>query len=1559
MGAHLNSQVDFILFVYGLSLLLLAMVCVNLRRNGYGGLPWSWLQLFGFVHGVNEWMRMLAFSLGDPPSFQLSRAVLTTVSFIALLEFGRHALPSDPSSPRVGRWVTILLVGLTLAGLVDGPAGLFDTSRSLLAVPGGLWTAAALWTTSRRVAHGRIGLMATSVAFVLYAAIAWISPPGHLFPAVAFNSETFLERTGVPIHLFRMIAIMIASYGLWKFYRAQDRARLPTSMRIFSDRWLVFALLATILASWGVTNWATSTRERENSAGLLGQAKIAALAVDPALLQTLPVSEGSAEWRAMIQPLRDAQRVVPHLRWIYVTILLEGRIVFALDTTDPASPDHSPPGMEYSDAPPGLRKVFLDGQARMAGPYQDRWGSFMSAFAPIVDPATGRVLGVLGMDIDSENWQMRLMRVRLIPILFTVLLCVLLIGFSFFHRRVFESNLQTAISENQYRTLIDGSPNCVIVLGPKGVCLSINRSGVRILDRTYDQIVGRPFADLWPVSIQQDIWEAVDRTFGGRQTSITADYVRPRGGTVIWNIILTPIVSDDGSIEKLVGILIDTTEQKRAERQLRQSLQFLEVFMEGIPTPVFQKDRHGVYRACNAAFESFTGWSRQQIIGHHLRELIHNDWVDGTEQAEGELVAHGRQSSLQTRVSLADGRTRDIILHKAVYSGPDGTPAGVVGAVVDITDLKRADTLLQQQFQLAVQLGTARDLHSAFDAILDSLLHVTGIEAGGIYLMDGRTGSVDLAAHKGLSEEFVRAVQFFDATTPNAQIVQHGQPVFLSLPSRQPHELSAMDHLLMSEGLRSVALIPIQYKGTALALLNAASRSLDEIPTESRNALESLGAHIGGVITRLRAETALQESEERFRQIALTTPEAIITFDGLGTIDLWNPGAEEIFGYRVGEIVGKSAMTLIPARLQRLGRRELASIAKSGRTTRPERTMTFHGRRKNGIEFPIEVSVSAWQTRTGPYIACICRDVTDRRRTSAELRDAYDMLRRRAGELEESQRIVLSMMEDAEDARSRLEAMNRQLEQSVQRASELASTADAANRAKSNFLANMSHEIRTPMNGIIGMAELLLSTRLNGEQKECADVILQSSQALLAILNDILDFSKIEAGKLELKPEPFDLRASIDGVLQLFKVRAGDRGVTLSQRYRPDCPRRFVGDIQRIRQVLMNLVGNAVKFTEKGRIAVDIECLKKTSVAANIRISVQDTGIGIAPEDQPLLFKEFSQADMSPARRHEGTGLGLAISRQLIEMMDGSIGFTSQKDKGSTFYFTLTLPLERSGLLPEQVVAARGHRRNLNLRVLIAEDNAVNQKVAQGILKNLGCSVTAAGNGIDVINMVRSIPFDLVFMDCAMPGMDGFEATRRIRAWEAALPPAATPHVRIPIIAMTARVSAEDRAKCLVAGMDDYMAKPVTTTAVRKMVEKYCSSTPDAEPVTPEPPPPEAEEGGEAVTLNPEQLLSFGRDDPDLLKEVIDTFTSDTPQLIRKLAEAIGGQDVQAIEITAHAIKGAALNVGGIRLSETARSIERLAKEHKIESCPPLVTALQENYDALAEVLGKTDWSVL
>ena len=629
------------------------------------------------------------------------------------------------------------------------------------------------------------------------------------------------------------------------------------------------------------------------------------------------------------------------------------------------------------------------------------------------------------------------------------------------------------------------------------------------------------------------------------------------------------------------------------------------------------------------------------------------------------------------------------------------------------------------------------------------------------------------------------------------------------------------------------------------------------------------------ITDRIRAEMLLRESERRFRDVADAAGEYIFEVDLDGRYTYLSDRAEAVTGYKPVDLVGRRLFETVPQPAAGELEETFHDIADRGAQFKDLEHPALH---RNGWQVWQRISGVPFTDAEGKVVGYrgAGRDVTDRKRAEAELHAAKE-------------------------------------------------AAETANQAKSEFLAVMSHEIRTPMNGILGMARLLADEPLSPAVRKKVETIHDSGEALLTILNDILDFSKLEAGRMAFEQVPFDLPQTLDSVTQLLGGRAREKGLELIHDLEPDVPAWLVGDVNRLRQVLLNLVGNAVKFTERGGVRLAVSRIDEDSEAVTLRFDIVDTGIGIPDHVRARLFESFSQADSSIARRFGGSGLGLAICRKLVELQGGRIGVDSRPGQGSRFWFRLRFG--RSATAPARSsLAAPAGGPVRPLTILVAEDNPVNQLVAVGLLERQGHRVTAVSDGADAVDAVRSGRFDVVLMDMQMPGMDGIEATRRIRALSGSV-------AGIPVIALTATAVQSEFDRCIAAGMNDFLTKPIVPETLAAALARHVGDAPPpvdlAPPREPPPPPP--------VPPLPPPLS--GPFDPSVIAGLADQLGTDTTLEICRLFVAqlterrdrlleLGARgDLAELARLAHAIKGMAANLGFTALESFCYALEDAVKK--------------------------------
>jgi PAS domain S-box-containing protein len=930
--------------------------------------------------------------------------------------------------------------------------------------------------------------------------------------------------------------------------------------------------------------------------------------------------------------------------------------------------------------------------------------------------------------------------------------------------------------------------------------------------------------------------------------------------------------------------------------------------------------------------------------------------------------------------------------------------------------------LVQETRQRVSELATVNSVGHAIASLLelDALIELVGehvretfeADLAFVALHDRTAGRIDFAYYHERGERRDEpSIPFGEGLT--SRIIESREPLLLNRSAQFEDVAQRVGTMV-----RSFLGVPILVGERAIGAI-----SVQSIEEEGRfgqaemRLLSTIAANVGVAIQNARLFTEVERQRGYLESLVSITPAAVVVLDADERVTDWNPAAAELFGYSAEEAVGRPIDDLVFGETENgreEGRELMAEAVREGRAQRITRR-----RRRDGTLVDVELMLVPL-TVDGAHAGFlgVYHDVTELQRARQE--------------------------------------------------------AEAATQAKSAFLATMSHEIRTPMNAVIGMTDLLLSTDLTGEQREFAEIVHSSGDALLHVIDDILDYSKIEAGKLDLEHEPFRLRDCVEGALDIVAPRAWEKGIELGCLIDEAAPAGILGDEARLRQVLLNLLSNGVKFTEEGgEVFVLVDAEARGGGACRIELSVRDTGIGIPQDRMDRLFTSFSQVDASTTRRFGGTGLGLAISKRLVELMGGAISVESEKGAGSTFRISLPvteaevpspIPLEEGlpqlagkrilvvddnetnreivsrharswGMEPLAVerpsealalvdageafdvgvldmmmpdmdgLALAGEIRSRRsadelplllltslgripqaesgsifsaqltkplkasqlyntllqlltaedvgaetvdaetngqparpsfLRILLAEDNPMNQKVALRLLERMGYTATVAWNGLEAIAALERQPFDVVLMDVQMPELDGLDATRRIcEQW----PAERRPH----IIAMTANALPEDREACFAAGMNDYVAKPIRAEELARALKraKPIAASPDENSE-------EANVDLDAAALR--NLRDLGGD--EFLAEVVDAFLSDAPELMATLRRSLDEQNAEELRRAAHTLKSNGSTLGAAQFAELCRVLEQRAKEGELEGSSELIDRIEQEYGSLEESLA-------
>ena len=1017
--------------------------------------------------------------------------------------------------------------------------------------------------------------------------------------------------------------------------------------------------------------------------------------------------------------------------------------------------------------------------------------------------------------------------------------------------------------------IVQGSHDAIIAYSPVGTILTWNRGAAALLGYSAEEAIGQPTSMLVPPERLPNLASLTQHVLqGNHETRYTAMGLQKDGRIVHVFITASPIRNSAGEVTAIALLIRDMTEHRKSEQRVRESEERFRTMADSCPSLMWVTSPNGETEFINREYRRFCGLIVEQAQQGDWQSLLHPDDAPGYVEAFQNAVAEHTRFSAEVRVRRADGAWRLVGTNAEPRLSAVGEYMGHIGLSADITERKQAEQALRGSEEKFRQLAeNIREVFRIIPIAVDETLYVSPA----FEEIWGRT-----------MESIYRDPESWrEAVHPDdrGQADHMAEHQMLGEPVEVEYRIQTPDG--QRKWIRDRAFPVRDQSGELIRIAGIA----EDISERKRAEQDILASHefVQSTIDALSSSMCVLDETGTIIEVNRTWKDFALANRKVHVHECSDFGQlEDKFGAGASYLdacdraVGNGAVEAeeFAAGIRSLLRGDVEEFSKEYACHAPHERRWFVAK------------VTRFFHRGLPRIVVEHVNITTRKLAEEAMRMA-------------------KLEAEAEGAR----------------ANSLAREAERANAAKSEFLAKMSHEIRTPMNGVLGMTGLLLDTELTAEQRRYAELARGSGESLLQLINDILDFSKIEAKKLELETIDFDLRVLLDNLASILSATAQAKGIELLCRTDPAVPSALRGDPGRLRQVLTNLAGNAIKFTDHGEVVVRVELTEEGESDSVLRFSVRDTGIGIGKDKIGVLFEKFSQVEVSTTRKYGGTGLGLAISKQLVEMMGGHVGVMSEEGRGSEFWFTVRLGRSREmeakakGAHPEAQTNAP-----LNGRILVAEDNSTNREVALGILRKLGLRADAVSNGAEAIKALESIPYDLVLMDMRMPVMDGLEASRQIRN-----PRSAVLHHDIPIVALTANAMECDRRSCLAAGMNDFVPKPILKGVLRDVLGKWLPTPVSANPPAASQLPPVKAKERDKEIFDLAGVLSRLEGDNELAQTVLDTFLTDIPHQIEALNEFVECGDDAGAARQAHSIKGASASVGGESLRKLAAQMEKAA----------------------------------
>jgi PAS domain S-box-containing protein len=1359
--------------------------------------------------------------------------------------------------------------------------------------------------------------------------------------------------------------------------------------RVFLTR--EFYLILAVLVTGALVSWATAYHtDRRMRADLLEKGRIIARMVNTESVGRLSGSEAdlkSVDYLRLKMRLMEVRRATAQCRFVYLMGCGSGgRIFFYADSEPAGSKDESPPGQFYDEASVEQHRAFSTGQEATQGPTADRWGTWVSAIVPLFDAKSGKTI-VLGMDINARDWRITIASRTAIPAALTVVILIVILS------NMLSRHSQEVLTEKPVlrRLMLPLAAALLILVSGFGIALlwQYNRHLNEFVSSDIVSIPGDFSQDL---KLQSDSMGIALQTIISDGATIAAlkscdreqllslyskqfDIMRETYG-ITHLYFHSPDLVNILRVHKpeKYGDIIDrftACEAKETGKTVSGiELGPLGTFTLRIVEPVFDGgELIGFVEMGKETEDLLKRMQRKHLIDVAMivfkDRLNRQEWESGMamlgRKADWDrfpddvlvysslpqlpveidpFVAKTRSTNIDAKLKLAiDGLT-----HRVAFIPVTDASGVQVGRFIVMYDISMQEAEFSR-FLGFFGLGTLLLLSLIFGFLYVILSHTDkGIEEHGKIL---RESEERLKAIVNAAQDAIIMLNPEDRITmwndSASRIFGYTADQMLGqTPYQLAPESFTSDYRRFFDAFRR------SKKGQVIELI-AQRKNGEEFLVEL--SLSAVRLHdewhsiviVRDITERKQADASLRQSEAVLRSAFAAAPVSILLAKKR-VIQKINGRFSEISGYSVEDLIGQSTLILYPNKgeYERVGHEIYDNLRQCGL-----KSTESQWRKKDGTLINVLLSGSMLDINNpdaGEIVTVL--DITERKHFEERLQNAV----------------------------AKSVKLNKDLEDSMAKETELAFRAEAANKAKSQFLANMSHEIRTPMNAIIGFSDLLAEDDLTDEQIKNVNTIREAGHNLLELINDILDLSKIEAGKVGVEIMDWSLDKLLVSVESLMGLKAKEKGLEFRVIYGENLPANIRTDPARLHQCLVNLIGNAVKFTQKGYVHLTAS-LETGNEKPQIRFDVEDTGIGIPPDKLGVIFEAFEQADGSHTRKYGGTGLGLSITKQLVELLSGQITLTSEVGKGSVFSLLIPAGVDvtKQPILNRHGIADSTHiddnvmkQREFSGNVLVAEDALTNQALIKALFGRFGLDVTIANDGNEAIKKVLAGHFDLILMDIQMPNMNGYEATKSLRK----------EGVKTPIVALTANVIKGDDQKCFEAGCDGYLSKPVDRRELLKTIAKYLPSKKrdlnkgvnsvkskvdepgrlrsHVKPVEGEP---------EKMTVLPDNEPVIGWaaiieqcGDEEVVREVVGVFLAEAPKYVEMLAEAVKTRNSKDIRFYAHKLKGSSSYITARRLVEKSQQLELAGMRKDMDVAAPLFEHVREEFAKVISFLSQPDW---